>query len=67
MGVASGSWWNLSVWLAGGGCGWNYGYGCMEVYRISSYPTPLVSVLFCRIFVCFLMFFFLVLVATFCN
>ena len=23
MGVASGSGWNLWVWLAGGGCGWN--------------------------------------------
>ena len=22
-GVASGSGWNLWVWLAGGGCGWN--------------------------------------------
>ena len=21
--MASGSWWNLWVWLAGGGCGWN--------------------------------------------
>ena len=23
VGVASGSGWNLWVWLAGGGCGWN--------------------------------------------
>ena len=23
MGVASGSGWNILVWLAGGGCGWN--------------------------------------------
>ena len=36
--MASGSGWNLWVWLAGGGCGWNIimgvaiGCGCKEVY-----------------------------------
>ena len=42
--MASGSGWNLWVWLAGGGCGWN-----LWVYRFPHIiiPTPLVSVLFC--------------------
>ena len=36
--MASGSEWNLWVWLAGAGCGWNLwcvasGYGCKEVYK----------------------------------
>ena len=37
VGVASGSGWNLWVWLTGGGCGGTvggiYGCGCKEVYR----------------------------------
>ena len=46
--MASGSGWNLWVWLAGGGCGWNI---CVVVRRYIDYlifliPTPLVSVLF---------------------
>ena len=41
--MASGSGWNLWVWLAGGGCGWNLcGCGCKEVHI-----TYLVSALFC--------------------
>ena len=30
--MASGSGWNLWVWLAGGGYGWYLGCGCKEVY-----------------------------------
>ena len=43
-GVASGSVWNLWVWLLGVATG----CGCKEVYRFphTSNPTPLVSVLF---------------------
>ena len=49
--MASGSGWNIWVWLAGGGCGWNLwvwvesmgvasGCGCKEVYRFphTTYP-----------------------------
>ena len=44
--MASGSGWNLWVWLAGGGCGWNLcvasGCSCKEVYiYISSYYLSL--------------------------
>ena len=43
-GVASGSGWNLWVWLAGGEC-----LVCVVVrrYIILLIPTPLVSALFC--------------------
>ena len=53
MGVASGSRWNLWVWLAGGGCGWNLWVWVVGVvvrryidFLILFIPTPLVSVLF---------------------
>ena len=55
VGVASGSGWNLWVWLAGSGCGWNLWVWLMGVvvrrykYRfphITYIPTSLVSVLF---------------------
>ena len=46
--MASGSEWNLWVWLAGGGCGWNLwmwlvacGCGCKEVYRFPHYYLSL--------------------------
>ena len=42
--MASGSGWNLWVWLAGGGCGWNLcvasGCGCKEVYRYPHITYP---------------------------
>ena len=52
--MASASWWNLWVWLAGGECGWNLcGWlvgvvirGCI-VFFILLIPIHLVSVLFC--------------------
>ena len=54
VGVASGSGWNLWVWLAGGGCGWNLWVWLVGVvvrryidFLILLIPTPLVSVLFC--------------------
>ena len=44
--MASGSGWNLWVWLAGGGCGWNLwaasGCGCKEVYGF-----PHITYLYC--------------------
>ena len=55
--MASGSGWNLCVWLAGGGCGWNLCVWLVGVvvrtyidfliinYYLSLY-TPLVSALF---------------------
>ena len=54
--MASGSGWNLWVWLAGGGCGWNLWVWLVGVVvrryidsLILLIPTPLVvSVLFCR-------------------
>ena len=53
VGVASGSGWNLWVWLAGGGCGWNLWVWLVGVvvrryidFLILLIPTPLVSVLF---------------------
>ena len=52
--MASGSGWNLCVWLAGGGCGWNIWVWLVGVvvrryidFLILLIPTPLVSVLFC--------------------
>ena len=52
--MASGSGWNLWVWLAGGGCGWNLWVWLVGVvvrryidFLILLIPTPLVSVLFC--------------------
>ena len=51
--MASGSGWNLWVWLAGGGCGWNLWVWLVVVvvrryidFLILLIPTPLVSV-FC--------------------
>ena len=63
--MASGSGWNLWVWLAGGGCGWNLwvymvsGCSCKEVYRFPhiTYHTPLVFVLFLQKHPYFLSFF----------
>ena len=53
MGVASGSGWNIRVWLAGGGCGWNLWVWQVDVvvrryidFLILLIPTPFVSVLF---------------------
>ena len=50
--MASGSGWNLCVWLAGGGCGWKLWVWLVGVvvrrYKdLLLIPTPLVSVLFC--------------------
>ena len=49
VGVASGSGWNLWVWLAGGGCGWNLWVWLLGVvvrryidFLILPIPTPLV-------------------------
>ena len=39
--MASGSGWNLWVWLAGGGCGWNLWVWLAEVYRL--------HILFCHL------------------
>ena len=53
--MASGSWWNLLVWLAGG-CGWNLWVWLVGVVvrrymyihiLILLIPTPLVSILLC--------------------
>ena len=66
-GVASGSGWNLWVWLAGGGCGWKLWVWLVGVvvrryidFLILLIPTPLVLTLFSAaslLFVHFLMFF----------
>ena len=63
-GVASGSGWNLCVWLAGGGYGWNLWVWLVGVvvrwyidFLILLIPTPLVSVLFCSRFPTFCSFF----------
>ena len=52
--MASGSGWNLWVWLAGGGCGWNIWVWLVRVvlkryidFLMLLIPTPFVSVLFC--------------------
>ena len=51
--MASGSGWNLWVWLAGGGCGWNLWVWLLGVvvrryidFLILLIPTPLVSAFF---------------------
>ena len=56
MGVASGSGWNLWVWLAGGGCSWNLWVWLVGVvvkryldFLILLIPTPLVSVIFAAV------------------
>ena len=53
--MASGSGWNLWVWLAGGGCGWDLWVWLVGVvvkryidFLILLIPTPFVSVLFCN-------------------
>ena len=57
--MASGSGWNLCVWLAGGGCGWNIWMWLVGVvvrryiytFPHITYPynyTPLEFVLFCN-------------------
>ena len=52
--MASGSGWNLWMWLAGGGCGWNLIVWLVGVvvrryidFLLLFIPTPLVSALFC--------------------
>ena len=68
--MASGSGWNLRVWLAGGGCEWNLRVWLLGVvvrryidFLILLIPTPLVSALFCSSIPtfcsCFKMFFVL--------
>ena len=52
--MASGSGWNLRVWLAGGGCGWNLwvwlvGVVVRRYIDFLIFPTPLVSALFCSL------------------
>ena len=68
--MASGSGWNLWVWLEGGGCVWNlWGVWLVSVivrryiYRERDFlmlliPTPLVSVLFCSSIPTFCSFFY---------
>ena len=53
--MASGSVWNLWVWLAGGGCGWNLWVWLVGVvvmryidFLILLIPTPLISVHFLK-------------------
>ena len=76
--MASGSGWNLWVWLAGGGCGWNLWVWLvgMVVRRyidilILLIPIPLVSVILQQhpyFLLNFLIFMFFVLVPVlFCN
>ena len=77
VGVASGSGWNLWVWLAGGGCGWNLWVWLVGVvvrryidFLILLIPTPLVSVLFCSsipTFCSFFNIFFILVPVLFCN
>ena len=76
VGVASGSGWNLWVWLAGGGCGWNLWVWLVGVvvrryvYRFPHVTYPYSSCIyllfFAAAFFIFLMFFVLVPVL-FCN
>ena len=71
--MASGSGWNLWVWLAGGGCQWNLWVWLVGVdvrryidFLILLIPTPLVSALFCSsipTFCSFFMFFVLVYIS----
>ena len=75
--MASGSGWNLWVWLAGGGCGWNLCVWLVGVvvrryidFLILLIPTPLVSALFCSSilsFCSFLKTFFVLVLVLFCN
>ena len=62
--MASGSGWNLWVWLAGGGCGWNLWVWLVGVvvrryidFLILLIHTPLVFVLFLQKHPYFLSFF----------
>ena len=57
--MASGSGWNLWVWLAGGGCGWKLWVWVESMgvvvrsyidFVILLIPTPRVSALFCSSF-----------------
>ena len=79
MGVASGSRWNLWVWLAGGGCGWNLWVWLVGIvvkryiYRFPYITYPYSSCIYLVFFVAasllfvhFFMFFVLVPVL-FCN
>ena len=61
--MASGSRWNLLVWLAGGGCGWNKWVWVVGVVvrkyidlLILLIPIPLVYVLFLQLHSCFCFF-----------
>ena len=63
--MASGSGWNLRVWLAGGGCGWNLWVWLVDVvvrryidFLILLIPTPLVPVPFCSSIPTFCSFFY---------
>ena len=53
--MASGSGWNLWVWLAGGGCGWktmdvSSGCGFKEVYRFPHITYPYILLLYLLFF-----------------
>ena len=75
--MASGSGWNLWVWLAGGGCGWSLWVWLVGVvvtryidFLILLIPTPLVSVLFLQqhpYFLIILNMFFILFPENFCN
>ena len=63
--MASGSGWNLWVWLEGGGCGWNLWVWLVGVvvrryidFLILLIPTPLASALFCSSIPTFFYFFY---------
>ena len=72
--MASGSGWNLWVWLAGGECGWNLWLVGVVLRRYIDFhilliPPPLVSVLFCSSILTFCSFFnmFFVLVYSYIS
>ena len=75
--MASGSVWNLCVWLAGSGCGQNLWVWLVGVvvrryidFLILLIPTPLVSVLFgssIPTFCSFKKMFFVLVQVLFCN
>ena len=75
--MASGSGWNLWVWLAGGGCEWNLWVWLVGVvvrryidFLILLIPTPLLSALFCSsipTFCSFLKMFFVLVPVLFYN
>ena len=48
--MASGSGWNLWVWLAGGGCGWNLWVWLVGVV-LSRYIDFFISLLFLYLFI----------------